>query len=163
MKDYKISRIILSVFGWLMIVVAILLAVLGTVYGIVESDGFYERQDKYYALEDSRDSIRAELDSLYNICIAENPDYDDVIYDVIYGDEDYVMAEDSLPCPVQEQIDSIKNTEKYQNLFSTPAPPVGFSLAGLVSVMIYIFCLIPLGIGIILLLIRKRLKKKAEE
>ena len=136
----KVLHTALVVSGWLLISVAIVLAVAGTWYGIAQSDAFYQRIDDYHAYDDEREALRNELDSLYSICY---------------------MHEDTLtPCPVQAVIDSIERTDRYAFLLAAPEPPVGFSLAGLVSVMSYVVALFPLLAGILLVILGRRKKNR---
>lgn len=138
----KIFPRILKILGCLLLLTAILIVVFGIWYGVRETDAFYQRQDDYHALDDERQALKWELDSLRGICYMEE-------------------TEDSFTaCSVQAQIDSIESTARYAELLGTPEPPVGFSLAGLVSVFACLIALLPLILGIILIVVGCRKRKK---
>ena len=139
----KIFPRILKILGCLLLLTAILIAAFGIWYGISETDAFYQRQDDYYAFEDERVALREQIDSLQNICQVEAPT-------------------DSLaPCFIQAQIDSIEQSERYKELFGEPAPPMGFSLAGMLTILCCLIALIPLVVGILLIVISHRCGQKS--
>lgn len=131
-------NVTLKIAGWLLIIFAVLLVVSGIWYGVTETRAFYDRQDAYFDLQPQRDSIQNRLDSLYLI-----------YYD--FAEEDTIAQRS-----VQAQIDSMENSDEYHDLFGTPAPPIGFSLAGMVSVIFFFIALVPLAIGIILVVVAHR-------
>ncbi len=138
----KWLSISLSVIGWLLVVLAVSVIIFGIAYGVDETDALYDRQDAYYDLEPQREAYNEVLDSMYAYM-------------------DSLTVTDSLAAEVcQTQIDSIVNSTEYDELFGVTPPPLGFSLAGMVSVMLFIIAQVPLIIGIILIVVAHKKRKK---
>ena len=133
-KRVVISRF-LKCLGWLFILSAVCLTALGILYGITETDAFYARQDAYHALDPQREVLNNTFDSLYAL-------------------RDDAIGKDNTDSLIfQKKIDSLAHSQEYRQLFDTPAPPVGFSLAGLLTVLAIIIAVPLLAIGIILVII----------
>ena len=141
----KVLYALLALTGWLLIIGALMIIAIGTYSGVTEDRAFYERRDAYYALEPQRDSIIAVIDSMQTV-------------------RDELQHSDSVAAKaLTMQIDSIHASDYYNLLFGPVAPPIGFSLAGLVSVIAFLMALVPLILGIVLLIVRRRLKHKQTE
>ncbi len=133
----RIIKILFYILGWILIFSAFLLVVFGIFYGITETRNFYNRQDEYSSHDTEREEYINLLDSLQLRA-------------------EMLQETDSTTANyIKQQIDSIQSCEEYSELFGTPAPPVGFSLAGLVSVFAFVIALVPLTIGILLVIFIK--------
>ena len=137
----QLIKISVNVLGWLLIFMSILLNVLGVSYGITETEHFYARQDEYHSRDTEREAYCNMLDSLKQEANKLN-------------DSDSIAI-----THIENKIDSLQNSETYTELFGEPAPPTGFSLAGLVSVIVFIFSLIPLCIGILIVVLMRKKDK----
>ena len=134
----KVFGKILIAIGWLMIFLAILLTVLGVCYGVEETRNFYARQDAYYALEPQREEMQNRLDSLQLL------------------KEDAMSSQLADTMSIQMSIDSLVESEEYKDLFGQPKPPLGFSLAGLVTVFAVIIAIPLLAVGLLMVVLTKK-------
>lgn len=138
----RILLICLYAFGWLLIAVSGLLIVLGTTYGITETRAFYDRIDAYYALDDEREALSIRLDSLNYIADSL------MLTDIVRADV------------VKQEIEAIEASSEYQELLCQPQPPIGFSMAWLVTLMCYGISLPLLIIGLVIVVQIHRKKSR---
>ena len=138
----KVLLFFLALFGWLLIFAALLLAAFGIYFGVTENRAFYERQDAYQALAPQRDSLWNVLDSMQTL-------------------HDQLITTDSAAAGrIAVQMDSIRSTDSYDRLIGQPVPPMGFSLAGFVTALCILVALVPLVLGIVLVVIYYRRRKR---
>ncbi|MBP3228934.1 MAG: hypothetical protein J6M53_09175 [Bacteroidaceae bacterium] len=135
--------------GFVCVAVALLMIVYGVVYGYTEDKAFYQRQDDWHALDDQREALTAELDSLRLLLADAEP-----VVDEEADETEAVSAPQGDTLRARElraQIDSIESSDLYEDLYGIPEPPRGFSGAYIVTIIVCVLALLPLGAGIALL------------